>query len=202
MSRAMNTLRLSVAAACILAVAACSSDPVPTDSYYRLGAAAPVSPIAGGPLPGTVEVPPLRAEGIVNDRALLYREGNVRLAQYSYHFWEKPPAALLQQALIEALRKAEAFQTVATPELRLNREYELMGRVQRFEHVMGSGTVSVQIEFTLRRMRGGEPLLMKTYTSEQGGNGTDVMAAVEAFTKAQDAIFAELLSDIAALPRS
>jgi len=149
--RAMNTLRFGFVAVCALAFSACSSDPVPTDSYYRLGTAASVSPIAGGPLPGTVEVPPLRAEGIVNDRAILYREGNVRLAQYSYHFWEKPPAALLQQSLIETLRKAEAFQTVATPELRLNREYELIGRVQRFEHIMGSGAVSVQIEFALRR---------------------------------------------------
>ena len=72
MSKRMSLTRrhfASITATVLLA--ACSSEPVQTDSFYRLGTPTAVAPRAGGPIHGVVEVPPLRASGIVNERAIL-----------------------------------------------------------------------------------------------------------------------------------
>src|SRR4051812_46544550 len=98
--------RRFVIAAAAAALAACSSAPVTRDTFYRFGDATAQAALAGGPIMGTLEVPPFRAEGVVNERAILFRDGPRSLAQYSYHSWTEPPAAMVQQAFIAMLRQS------------------------------------------------------------------------------------------------
>jgi ABC-type uncharacterized transport system auxiliary subunit len=202
----MNTLtrRQWLAGSTALALggslSSCSSDPVPKDSYYRLERAAEVTPLAGGPIKGTVEVPAFRAEGLLNERALLYREG-ASLSQYSYHAWLEPPSIMLSRAFIDALRAAQAFTMVASPEMRLDRDYELLGSVRQLEQVIGTGVV-IALDMSLRRVRDGRELLVKTYRAEEQAGGDAVEAAVSAFSRALDRVIAQFLGDVAALPKS
>lgn len=187
----------------LVALSACSSDPPPPEVFYRLGAAAPVQPIAGGPIRGIVDVPQVRTQGVVGGRAILYREGPDQVVAYHYHAWQEPTGVMLQRALLDALRSGQTFETVATPEMRLDRNYELMGDLLLLEHVLsgGNSSVTVEIEITLRRISGNRQLLAKTYRAEEQVTGTTVAAAIPAFTKAVDKITAALLADIATLPK-
>jgi ABC-type uncharacterized transport system auxiliary subunit len=182
-------------------LAACSSDPPPRDTFYRLGSPATPAPRTGGPLPGTLEIPPLRAEGIINERAILYRDGPRQLAQYSYHAWVQPPTVMVQREIIDVLRAAKAFDSVTSPEMRLDRDYEMIGKLRQWEQVRGEGqnAAAIEIEIALRRVRGNQQLLLKTYNATTPASSDSVDAAVEAFTRGMDTIYAALIADLGTL---
>ncbi|MCB2108023.1 MAG: membrane integrity-associated transporter subunit PqiC [Rhodobacteraceae bacterium] len=183
-----------------VALAACSADPVPIDNYYRIEAAGTVPSRPGGPLDAVAEVVPLRGEGIINARAILYRVSGAQLRQYTYHFWTDPPGAMLQRALIDALRKANAFRTVAAPEMRLNRDYEVLGTLRKFEQDLeGSPEVDVEIEFGVRKLGSGQTTLLKTYTAEERCRDRSVATAVKVFSTAFNRIVAEFVGDLGQL---
>ena len=191
----------AVAAAVVAVLASCSSEPAQRDAFYRLGAPLVAQPRAGGPIKGVVEVPPLRGAGLVNERAIIYRDNPQQLAQYSYHAWVEPPSSLLQQSIIEALRQAQAFDTVVSPDMRLDRDFELFGDLRQWEHVRGQNTASIEVEILLRRVRGNQQLLLKTYRANEPAAGDSVDAVVTAFTRGMDAIYKELVADLGAVQK-
>ena len=186
----------AIAAALALALlTACGGGEVPQEAYYRLSAPGDVGVRAGGPLKGAVEVPSFRADGLLNNRAIVHRQGTNALSGYSYHFWWMAPAVMLEQSLVDTLRKAKAFDTVTTPELRLNRSYEIVGHIRHLER--GPAAVSVELELLLRNPRTGSPLLFKTYTQDASiAADADMSAVVAAFSTAINTIWANFIVDL------
>lgn len=188
-----------------LALSACSSGAVPRDTFYRLGAPAAPQPLAGGPIKGTIEVPPFRAQGVVNERAVLYRESARELAQYNYHAWIEPASQMASRAFIEALRAAQAFTGVASPEMRQNRDYELLGDIREWEHVLpqaGGPAAAIAIDIALRRTADNQEMIVKTYRVNEPVAGATIDAAVQAFTAGLDKIIAQFLGDLGTLPKA
>lgn len=188
----------------VVALSACSSGAVPRDTFYRLGAPAAPPPMAGGPIKGTVEVPPFRAQGIVNERAVLYRESARELAQYNYHTWIEPPSMMASRAFIESLRAAQAFTAVASPEMRQNRDYELLGDVREWEHVLpqaGGPAAAIAIDISLRRIADNREMILRSYKVSEPASGETVDSVVQAFTIGLDKIVAQVLGDLAGLPK-
>lgn len=180
----------------VLVLTACMSGP-PRDNFYHLTELPVSAPLPGGPIEGVIDVPPFRAAGIVNERAILFRTGANKLSQYSYHHWFEPPGALLQRAVIDALRRAEAFEMVTSPEMRLDRDYELLGNLRRFEHVPATSSAIVEMEISVRLVRGNEAIVLKTYSAEIPTSGGGVDGAVAGLSGALGSIFAELMGDLA-----
>jgi ABC-type uncharacterized transport system auxiliary subunit len=202
MSRHVMNRRVVLASALACAgLAACASDPVPRDTFYRLAPPAALSPLAGGPIKGVLEVPPLRAAGAVNERAMLYREGPSQLAQYSYHAWIEPPTQMVQRSLIAALRQAEVFESIVSPEMRMDRDYELIGDLRQWEHVPADNVVAIQIEVGLRRVRGNQQVLLKTYQASERVSGGGMGGVADAFTRGMDAIYKQIVGDLGAAPK-
>ncbi len=183
-------------------LASCSSPPVPTDTFYNLTAGRTAMSAGGSSISGTVEVPPFRAEGVVNERAIIYRQTDTTQKQYTYHYWSEPPSIMLQRSLIDAVRASKTFDQAAAPEFRADRDYELIGTLRRLEHVVGSGSGKVVVEFDvgLRRIRGNDSLLLKTYRTERTA-GRGVSGAVSAMSTALDELLADMVKDIAAAGR-
>ncbi len=183
-------------------VASCSSDPVPTDTYYRLELANAPAPRAGGPIAGLAEVAPLRGEGIVNGRAILFRSGPNELKPYSYHFWADTPASMLQRQMIDALRAAKVFENTALPEMRLNRDYEVVGTLRKLEIDAQQNRAIVEIELGVRKARGGQVLLLKVYNADVPTKGEGVPAGVGGLSDGLAQIVATFISDLAQLPNT
>ena len=194
-----RSVRVLSAVVMTVLVAGCSAAPVPTDTFYNLTTGRAGVSAGASPVNGTLEVPRFRAEGVVNERAIVYRSSATAQRQYNYHYWAEPPAVMFQRSFIDALRKAGVFKTVAAPEVRADRDYELIGTLRRLEHVTGGGPTKVVVEFDigLRRARGGETMLLKTYTAERSAGG-GVPGAVEAISAAVDQLTSEVIGDIAA----
>lgn len=177
-------------------VSACSSPPVPTDTYYNLTAGRSVMASSDSKIDGTVEVLPFKAQGVINERAIVYRETSTTQKQYTYHFWAEPPAIMLQRSLIDALRGAQVFDQVVAPEVRANRDYELIGTLRHLEHVVGGGgKVVVEFDIGLRRVRGNDTLFLNTYRAEREA-GPGVAGAVTAMSAALDTLLSQALKDI------
>ena len=183
----------------VVFITACSSPPVPTDTFYNLTSGRAVSSAGSASLDGTVEVPRFRAEGVVNERAIVYRASATEQRQYNYHYWTEPPAVMVQRSFIDALRGSRFFDQVAGPEVRADRDYELIGTLRRFEHDISGGQskVAVEMEIALRQVRGGETILLKTYESERSASRS-VAGAVEAMSAAVDQVITEVVRDISA----
>ncbi len=202
----MRSRRFILSLLAMAPLVACSSDPVPRDTFYRLGAPATPAVLAGGPVKGTVEVPLFKAQGIINERAVLYRQAARELSQYSYHAWLEPPSVMLQRVFVGALRDAQAFTAVATPDMRLDRNYELTGNILEWEHVLPQGgngpAVAIALEIGLRRVAGNQQVIMKTYRVTEPAAGESVDAATMAFTSGLDKVVAQFLADVAVLPKN
>ena len=104
---------------------------------------------------------------------------------------------LLQESLVDALRRANAFQIVTTPELRLDRAYEVVGRIRRFEQ--DGAQVLVEVELLLRSTRSGAPLLLKTYRHEVPAGDGSIPSAVDAFGVAIGQVWTDFINDLAAV---
>ncbi len=205
----VRRLALWGAMAVALAVASCAQPPVPRDAFYRLD----VVPSDGGPsatpssaplFEGKAEVRPLGTDGVLGQRAVAFvPDGSSALEQYSYHFWAEPPADMVQRELVAHLRAAGLFEAVVTPELRVRTDYEVQGRLARFEQVL-TGDVPrfiVEMELSVVRKRGLDLLTVQVYRREEAASDTTVESAAAAARRALQSIFKDFEASLRALRR-
>lgn len=188
---------------CLIAIfsllGGCAQKPVPEDNFYRLTLKGPDQTAMRLPQ-GVIQIERLVADGLTGGRAIVFSDsGRPSLAQsYHYHFWIEPPTILLQIALADTLRKAGAPQVV-TPELRVEPDFTITGRIRAFEQVRGSPSfVRAQVELALTERASGKLVMFKSYTAEPRTNGDGVGQAVTQISAAIDQIYGQFLKDIAA----
>jgi ABC-type uncharacterized transport system auxiliary subunit len=202
----MKMPRLILVLTGLLALSACSAKVVPEDNFYRLTLGTPqANPLAAQNLPaglanGVIQVDRFTADGLLGGRAIVFSDGaQSNVAQtYHYDFWLEPPTILLQSALADTLRKA-GVQKVVTPDLRIEPDYTVTGKIRAFEQVRGNpGFVRVQIELALSERAGGKLVMFKSYSAEPRTSGDGIREAVSRMSAAIDQIYSEFLKDLAA----
>jgi len=182
-------------------LSACTATTVPEDNFYRLTlgeAAAPALP----PRLATsvIQVERFTADGLLGGRPIVFSDSaQADVAQtYHYDFWIEPPTILLQSALADMLRKAGG-QKVVTPEMRIDPDYTITGRVRAFEQVRGSpGFVRVEIELAVSERANNKLLMFKSYSAEPQTSSDGIREAVSKMSAAINDIYSQFLKDIAA----
>ena len=88
-------------------------------------------------------------------------------------------------------------ETVVTPDMRIQSDYELVGKVRRLERVMGSGTPGVvaELELAFVRSRDRKLLFSESYIAEVAMRDDTVPASVEAMNQAIADIFESFVAD-------
>ena len=174
--------------------------PVPSDRFHRLNVGAPSKIYEDPRLDGTVEVERFEADGVLQDRAIVFVEHDNHnvLHQYQYQLWSDPPTRMLQEATVGYLRDAHLAKQVVTTGLRIEPSYTLTADVKRLEHVIGnSSSVVVELEYRLRDYRRGDLVWVKTYKVTKPAQDTSVAAATDAMGEAVDEILSNLTADLA-----
>ncbi len=200
----IRILNLNLIAASVGLLAACgSAPPVPEDQYYRLKAIYASEPLTTKPLAGTIEVDRFVADGLTSERAIVYSEIQKpnQVRAYHYDFWIKPPTVMLRDELVSFLRKSKISDAVVTPEMRVNAEYALTGKIKHLEQVrMKSGYRTIlEVELGLRHPNTGKLLFHDTYRLENDASGSSVAAAVNSLNTALSIIYSEFLTAISKL---
>ncbi|HST28906.1 MAG TPA: ABC-type transport auxiliary lipoprotein family protein [Rudaea sp.] len=195
-------MRNVLLALCLCLLVACSVDPVPDVTYFRLPAPAAL-PHADKPLSALpIEVETFRGDGVYAEQALIYATTPQADALRAFHYqlWNDPPSRALQARLTGMLRDSGISSLVtdrlpaSTPALRVH------GRILRYERVPRDGGFVVVVVLEMRVDEDqGEPLIERIYSAEIPAAGASMTATVEAFGKAIDKDFAAFYVDLAAL---
>jgi ABC-type uncharacterized transport system auxiliary subunit len=194
--------RILLIAACAAGLVACSQPPVPQDHFYRLQITAPSETLSRPKLDGTLEVSRLVADGLTAGRPIVFSEASkpLEVSEYHYHFWTEPPTVMLHDELVAYLRAANVARDITTPELRLEPDYVLSGKVKRLEQVRGTPTkVAAVIEFALRDRREDRLMMVETYSVVNETAGPGVAAAIESLNAALAAIYGRLIDDLSGI---
>lgn len=192
--------RLAVAFGSFLLLAACAggSGP-PSDSFYRLEPS-DVGRRYGQPLlEGTVQVARFSANGVTGGRPIVYMADATTLRQYSYHYWVESPAQQIRDAVIAAMRDANAAPRVVSPDLRVVADWRIQGTLQRLEYDPGPDpTVVLRLELSLIDTRSGDLVLQDTFGATRSVRTDAVPAAVQSFNAATTDVLAQFLDRMAA----
>ena len=200
----IRILNLNLIFATVGLLTACgSAPPVPEDQYYRLQAIYASEPLTTKPLAGTIEVDRFVADGLTSERAIVYSDIQKpnQVRAYHYDFWIKPPTVMLRDELVSFLRKSKISDAVVTPEMRVNAEYALTGKIKHLEQVkMEAGYRTIlEVELGLRHPNTGKLLFLDTYRLENDASGSSVGAAVKSLNTALSIIYSEFLTSISKL---
>lgn len=197
-----STARRVAALFLVGSLAACAGQEPTPDHFYRVDVP-PAATLLERPLfPGIVEVAPLIADGLVSERAIvyLYADQPSEIHQYSYRFWNTPPAVLVQEQLLHFLRGAHLAERVVSTDLRLPADVSVEGRVRRFEQVFTGKDVRMVVDLDLAVIRGKDEglTLLKDYHAEKPAQDDSLPAAAAAASEALSEIFNTLLNDLRA----
>jgi ABC-type uncharacterized transport system auxiliary subunit len=172
--------------------------PLPRDHYYRILVPRPAGDGPGPRLAGTVSVPPLGADGLLRERPLLFSAGGRahEMQQHDYHHWTDPPTRMLQAQLVSYLRLGGLADSVITPNLPVRPDFEVIGRIKRFERLLGDGPprVHAELELAVVRLADNRMLVFDTYAVERSSGG-GVAASIVALNQAVAEIFGRFLAD-------
>jgi uncharacterized lipoprotein YmbA len=192
-------MRACVLLSSTLMLAACASEPVPADRYYRIEAPRPA---AAAPISAIVGVDPVRAGGIYSERALLYLR-NGALEQRRFDFWAESPDNMIEQALLAYLRAAFGAEHVVTGGARVHADLNVRTRIERLEELAEDGPpkIAAQFQFAISDAQGRTLKVL-----ESGGvreiAGTAPSEFVHGLEAQAGVSFAELEAQLRALART
>jgi len=174
--------------------------PVPSDRFHRLDVRTPQTVFPSPKLTGTLEVARFRADGVLQNRAIVFVEydsPNI-MHQYHYHLWADAPTRMLQSVTMEYLRDARLADQVVIAGSRLDPSYTLIGDIKKLEHVVGnSSSVVVELEFGLREHKDGSVVWVKNYAADRTVKDDSVGAATLAISESVEEILGNLSADLA-----
>lgn len=185
----------------LLAQGCAAVDPPPEDRFYRLAPEAEPPGAAEGPaLPGVLAVERPRADALTGERALVWTRGGTspRLERHRYHYWVEPPTDAVQQHLADFLRRAGVARAVVTPAARVQADYRLTGRLERFERVLGAQGPAVHVALRLSLQDAGDAAILwrEVYGVRRAAADRSVEEAVRAFEEALEEILPRVAEDL------
>ena len=196
----MKPLKLTsvMMALAVVGLAACAQPETPEDRYYRLQT--PLTKATAAPvLAGTLQVDRFQVDGLVGRSQIVYVANGKghELQTYHYHHWTEPPAILLQDQLIAYLRAAGVADHVVSPEMRVDVDYVLTGKVKRLEQVTGTDPKAVaEVEVGIRRVRDGKLMLLRSERAEAPAASAAVGDGVAAMNAAISDVFARIVDGL------
>ncbi len=197
----MRTVKTGVLLLFVVVLAGClSAPPVPVDNFYRL--MEPDVSSTGMPLTETVLIRSFTADGLHNERALLYSDDPqaISLKQHHYHFWIDSPTRLLQRQLAEYFRIANIADQVST-DIANGADIIISGIILQFERhdIENNAKVMVKIELRAEKKNGKGLILRRDYRQSMAIDGQDAMlSAISAFSHAVDSVFEQFVNDLTA----
>ncbi len=189
-------MRFSILLCCFLTLTACSSQaPLPTDHYYRLPELKDVN--TDEKRVSSISVITFQAEGLYQERAILYTEDEIELKQYHYHHWTDSPTRLLQERLAERLRLSRISNLVLNT-FEGNSELIIKGQIKAFERLQQKGSESVYVKLLLKVNSNTKhaPILHKEYVQTVVLPSNNIANAIKAFAEAVDLIFSDFYDDL------
>ena len=147
-----------------------------------------------------VVLEPLRGDGVLNGRAVLFSHGprGRVIEQHAYHHWLSIPGRMIQDYLVAALRASGMSGDVRAGGPAEPADYRLSGRLLRLEqvHDRGGSGVAAALQLELRAIEQDEPLVAAEYSARRATASRAVADAIPAFENALGEIVERFVADV------
>ena len=175
---------------------ACTQPEIPEDRFYRLKVGEMKPSVKK--VDAIIAVDRFRADGLLSARPLIFINEKNQLSQYHYHFWVESPIDLLQDELVRSLRESQIATHIVTPELRVEEDYFISGKIKRLERVLTDAQEKavVELELGVKHQSDSKIIVLKTYRYEQVQLNPGIDGLVEAMNLAISHIYNEFISDL------
>jgi ABC-type uncharacterized transport system auxiliary subunit len=166
-----------VAAACAAILAGCgAARPI---KYYTLDPPA-VTPAAQR-LDTALLIGRISAPILYRDTRIVYRTGANETGLYEDHRWAAAPSQIVEEMLLESLRKSRRYRSVQLVASNAQGDYVLRGRIERFEQVEGKPlTTRVWLHLRLYDPKEGHTVWTQNYEQDVDVSGNDLPSVVAA----------------------
>ncbi len=197
--RPVRWISIAIAIAWLAATLGCAGSAAPPVRTFRLVVAPPDAATAAPLLPGTLVVDRPRTDSLLAERAVLLRPtaDSPELRQYVYSRWSDAPAALVQQAMVEAFAAARVAEPVLAAGLGVRPEWTATSRLLRLERVGGEvPTVDVELEVAWLRTAGRRLVATRRHRSTLDAGSDRIEDAVSAMGRALAAVLDEAVREL------
>ena len=166
-----------MAAACAVLLAGCgTARPI---KYYSLDPPA-VTPAAQR-LDVSLLIGRIGAPLVYRDTRIVYRTGANELGLYDEHRWAEAPALMVEEMLLQSLRKSGRYRSVQMMASNAQGDYIVRGRVERFEQVEGKPmTARIWLHLSLYEPKTGHTVWTQNYEQDEDVAGSEISAVVAA----------------------
>ena len=183
----------------VMALAGCSisGKPVPQDHFYRLPQAS--SEILSSSTLDSLQLVSVSADGLYNERNLLYVDASrpLEIGRYHYHYWVESPSSLIGKYISEAIKASHVSAQFTGPGEKATASARLSIQIVRFERVIDESGVSVQVALlvTMNYTTNSERW-QKLYQIDQPVESSDMQDTARAFGEALNSISRMLIKDL------
>ncbi|HMC28642.1 MAG TPA: ABC-type transport auxiliary lipoprotein family protein [Verrucomicrobiae bacterium] len=153
--------------------------------YYYL-TAPPVSPQAGTQqFPVTILVGRLSAPRILRDDRVVYGMTDVELGVDEYHRWSEPPTEMIEQLLVERLRRSGQYKSVQKISSTARGDYLLRGHLSSLNEIDEPGGIKARfnVQLELFDQKAGAVVWTESYSHDEPVEKKSVSTVVEALQK-------------------
>jgi ABC-type uncharacterized transport system auxiliary subunit len=182
----------------VVIAAGCTTARAPR--YYFL-TAAPVSPQANASrLPVTILVGRLSAPRILRDDRVVYGMTDVEMGVDEYHRWTEPPSEMIEQLLVEHLRRSGQYKSVQRISSTARGDYLLRGHLtslNEWNDPAGGIKARFNVQLELFDQKAGTVVWTDSYSHDEPVEKKSVSAVVEALQKNVNTGIAQLTGSLA-----
>jgi ABC-type uncharacterized transport system auxiliary subunit len=183
----------AVAAGCAMMLAGCgAARPI---KYYSLDP--PEVARTAQRLDVALLIGHFRAPTLYRDTRIVYRTGPNEMGLYEDHRWVAPPALMVEEMLLQTLRRSGNYKSVQLIASNAQGDYVIRGRVERFDEVDGKPLgAQVWLHVSLYDPKKGETVWSHSYQHDEEVSGNDVASVAAALDKNLQQGILELSAEI------
>ena len=167
--------------------------------YYRLNLAPVAAQSSVSPVPVSILVGRLSAPRILRDDRVVYGMSDVELGVDEYHRWTEPPTEMIEQLLVERLRRSGQYKSVQRISSTARGDYLLRGHLSSLNEVDDPAGIKARfnIQLELFDQKSGGVVWTGSYSHDEPVEKKSVTAVVESLQKNVNAGIEQLTASLA-----
>ncbi len=167
--------------------------------YYRLNLAPVATQSNASSVPVSILVGRLSAPRILRDDRVVYGMSDVELGVDEYHRWTEPPTEMIEQLLVERLRRSGQYKSVQRISSTARGDYLLRGHLGSLNEIDDPAGIKARfnIQLELFDQKAGSVVWTDSYSHDDPVEKKTVTAVVESLQKNVNAGMEQLTANLA-----
>jgi ABC-type uncharacterized transport system auxiliary subunit len=167
--------------------------------YYRLNLAPVAAQSSVSPVPVSILVGRLSAPRILRDDRVVYGMSDVEMGVDEYHRWTEPPTEMIEDLLVQQLRRSGQYKSVQRISSTARGDYLLRGHLSSLNEIDDPAGIKARfnIQLELFDQKAGSVVWTDSYSHDDPVEKKTVTAVVESLQKNVNAGIEQLTASLA-----